>query len=259
MPDDPALRRQPLDRPDPQSRTVRQREFAENSSGPERRDADDLRPAGVLNCAGDDLRSAGRPVVYEDDERQVGCHAAVFDQRRLLLALGVALDVDRPRGEKLAGDRDGFTDVAAGIAAEIEDEPVGARRPRSLEGRDERVGRALRELFETDHGRLRARDHRPRDGLDVNVGADDLEGAFRRVGPGLDRQHDGRPGFAANPGDDRVEVGAGGRSAVDCDHDVAGVETGGVRRTVAEYSDDERQAVGRGVHLGTDPDVRPGQ
>ena len=51
VPDDPALRRQPLDRPDPERRSVGQRELAEDRPGPERLLPDELRPAGVLDRA----------------------------------------------------------------------------------------------------------------------------------------------------------------------------------------------------------------
>ena len=63
--------REPLDRPDPQGRVVRQREFAEDRPGAIGLDPDDLRPAGVLERPGHDLRRAGGAGVDEDDERQV--------------------------------------------------------------------------------------------------------------------------------------------------------------------------------------------
>ena len=104
VPDLAAIRGQPLDGPDPQRRPVRQRELAEDRPGPERRDADDLAAAGVLDRAGHDLRRAGRAGVDEDDERQVGGEPARRDGGRGLVAVGRLLDVDVAVLEELAGD-----------------------------------------------------------------------------------------------------------------------------------------------------------
>ena len=41
---------------------------------------------------------------------------------------GVPFEVDDPAGQELAGDADRLVDVAAGIAAQVEDDPLGAGR-----------------------------------------------------------------------------------------------------------------------------------
>ena len=195
-------------------------------------------------------------MVDEDDERQIGRYPAWLDRRRLLLTLGVALDIDDPRGEELAGNLDGFADVTTRIPAQIEDEPIRAGRASGIERFDEGVPRSGGELLEADVGDVRVRDHGPRDWLDVDVRTDDPEDALGSVGACPHGQDDRRAGFATHPADDRVEVGANGRSAVDVHEDVAGVEPGALGGAAVEDTDDERQAVLRHVHLGTDPDIR---
>ena len=90
-----------------------------------------------------------------------------------LLAVGVALDVDDAALQELAGDADRLVDVAARVAAEVEDQALGAGRPGRLEGVADVVGGAVRELVEAEQGGLRARHHGPGHGLDGHVGADD--------------------------------------------------------------------------------------
>ena len=87
----------------------------------------------------------------------------------------VALDVDDAAREELAGDADRLVDVAAGVAAQVEDDPIGAAARASLSAWTTSSAAPVRELLEADERRLRARHERPRDRLDRHVGADDGE------------------------------------------------------------------------------------
>ena len=69
-----------------------------------------------------------RVAVHEDDEGQVGGDAAGRDLVLVLVAVGVALDVDDAAAEELAGDPDRLVDVAARVAAQVEDDALGALR-----------------------------------------------------------------------------------------------------------------------------------
>ena len=176
-----------------------------------------------------------------------------------LVAVRVALDVDVALGEELAGDADRLVDVAARVAAQVEDEPVRAGLLDRLEGVDDVVGGAVRERVEGQQRRARARDHRPGDGLHRHVGA--LEGVLAVLAVDAVAHGDGhlRPGLAADPADDLADLVPGRLLAVDAHDDVAGLEAGLLGGAVLEHRDDQRTAVLGGVDLDADPDVRAGQ
>ena len=115
--------------PDPQRRPVRERELAEDRAGAERLDPDDLGPAGVLDRARHDLGRAGRAAVDEHDERQVGGDAARRRPDGVVSLPSAARSMKTVAAlEELAGDRVGLVDVAARVAAQVEDQAVGAGR-----------------------------------------------------------------------------------------------------------------------------------
>ena len=173
------------------------------------------RPAGVLQRAGDDLGGARGVRVDEDDQRQVQRDAVGRDRVVGLVAVGVALDVDVARCVmNWLAMPVGLVDVAARVAAQVEDEPVGAGLLDRLERLDHVVGGAVRER-RGGAGPSAARDERPRDGLDRDVGPVDRVGAGRAIRAGADGEVDRRAGLAADPAGDLVDVVAGGRLAVD--------------------------------------------
>jgi hypothetical protein len=89
----------------------------------------------------------------------------------------------------------------------------------------------------------------------VDVGTDEFHGPDGAVRAVADGQDDGRAGLAADAADRVVEALALGRLAVDREHDVARVESALLGGAATEDTDDHRQALGRGVDLGADPDV----
>jgi hypothetical protein len=90
----------------------------------ERRLTDELGPVAILERARDDLARRCAALVDEDDELDlVGRGEAA--RRRVgldLLALGVLFPEDRPGADELRRDPPGGRHVAAGIAAEVEDD-----------------------------------------------------------------------------------------------------------------------------------------
>ena len=176
-----------------------------------------------------------------------------------LVAVRVALDVDVALGQELAGDADRLVDVAARVAAQVEDEPVRAGRLDRLERVDGLVGGAVGERVDGQQRGARARDHRPRDRLHRDVGA--LEGVLAVLAVHAVSDGDGhlRPGLAADPVDDLADVVPGRLLAVDAHDDVAGAKAGLLGRAVLEHRDDQRTAVLGRVDLDADPDVRAGQ
>ena len=188
-----------------------------------------------------------------DDERQVGRHAVRRDRRGSVSSpCGVALDVDDPARQELAGDADGLVDVAAGVAAQVEDDPRRRRPSRAaFERLDDVVGGAVRELVEPDEGGRRARDHRPRDRVDRHVGADDVERrAPGRSPPARTVTLDRRAGLAADPARRPRRWSCRSVGAVDRDDDVAGREAGRLGRAALEDADDLRQARRRSARSG---------
>ena len=149
----------------------------------------------------------------------------------------------------------GLVDVAARVAAQVEDDPVGAGRLDVAEDRLEVVRGTVRELVEPDQRGLGPGHHRPGDGLVGDLGADHRELPLGPGRAGPDRDDDGRAGRAADPADDVVDRVAGGGLAVDRHDLVADDHPGLLGRAALEDADDERQAVGRGIDPDADADV----
>ena len=134
---------QPLDCPDTERRPVGQVELAQHGPGAERRLADDLGPRRVLERAGRSPpssrcchrpppRAAGRSPRHPARRGARSAHRIV------------ALDVDEAFRRELAGDADGLVDVPARVAAQVEDDPGGARGPGRLQRLDDVIRRAIR-------------------------------------------------------------------------------------------------------------------
>ena len=130
---DPAARRASATRPS--RRAAPTRRTGRTRRGPSRSRTSSRRRSGArpASWSAPDTISAELAVSpsTSDDQRQVG-RDAVRARPGCSVALvgGVALDVDDAAREELAGDADGLVDVAARVAAQVEDEPVGAGGPR---------------------------------------------------------------------------------------------------------------------------------
>ena len=175
----------------PQRRAVRQRELAEHGAGPERRHARRSWPGRRPAARPRRSRTSWRSAVDEDDERQVrGDAVRARPDGASPCRRRCARCRRSPLIEELARDPDGLVDVAARVAAQVEDEPVGAGRLIALRAR--RSSSAA--PFENWSRRISAvvlpgtivHDT----GLDRHVGADDRvrSAPGRRAGP--DRQLD---------------------------------------------------------------------
>ena len=206
-----------------------------------------------------DLRRGRAALVDQDDQRQVGPHAVRRDRGGLLLALGVAFDVDGARGKELAGGADGLADVAAWVATEIEDQPVGSVLAHRPKRRLDVLGHAVRELLDPEEARCGTRNDRRRHGIDLDVAAHDLQGPRRAVLARTDRELDRGPRLAADPLDDVADRAAGGGDAVDLEDDVTGSKAGLVGGAVVEHGHHARLVAVRAVELDADPHVRSGQ
>ena len=91
--------------------------------------ADDQGAVMILQRAGDDLSGGGGVAVDEDDDGILGSFFAARGAIDLVGEGAAALgDDDLALLEELVGHVDGFVEQAAGIAAQVEDEAVDARR-----------------------------------------------------------------------------------------------------------------------------------
>jgi hypothetical protein len=227
-------------------------------AGPERLDADDLRPVVVLERARDDLAELAVPASTRTTSGTsvarppaatsclVSWPSAAFSMKT-----GAAL-------EELARDGVGFVDVAARVAAEVEDDPVRARLVDLAEGRLEVVARARRELIEADEGGLRAGHEGPRDRRDRDVARTILMSRVGPFGPGP-----GGHGHAgtASPRTQSTISPCRARSSA-CRRRRRSRHRPGARLlggAALEHAHDERQAVLGGIDPDADADVLAGQ
>ena len=108
--------------------------------------------SAVLERPGDDLAGRCAAAVDEDDDLEVGGGRDAIAERvgRDLVALRVLLPEDRPRRDELAGDLARGGDVAARVAAQVEDELRPAGGEMLLERLDDLVRRDIREARQPD-------------------------------------------------------------------------------------------------------------
>ncbi len=111
--------------------------------------ADQDAAAAVLDRAGHDLRGAGAAFVDQDHHRngQRAPFAARFVD--FLVAILEALDQDCALRHELAGDVDGGAQEAAGVAAQVEDQPARVGGEHVFQGDAHLLGGRRTELAKT--------------------------------------------------------------------------------------------------------------
>ncbi len=105
--------------------------------------ADQAGAAVILQRAGDDLRAAGRRRVHQDRQRPVEGQAAACGVVGLLLAVLTLLVQHHATGQELAGHVHRSEQRAAGIVAQVEDQPGRPLLPQVAQGILQLVGGAL--------------------------------------------------------------------------------------------------------------------
>jgi hypothetical protein len=155
--------------------------------------------------------------------------------------------------EELAGDPNSLVDVAAGVAAQVEDQGGGAGLASRRDRRDEVIRRVARELLDADIGDLRAGHERPGHRWNVDLGPDDAHVDRAGRAGALDRELDRRSGIAPDLGDNRVDILTAGRDAVDLEDRVTTVQAGLLGGAAGDHDLDDRSRIDD-IHLGPDPD-----
>ena len=224
-----------------------------NAALAEARIADDEGSAVVFERSGDDFGSRGRRRIDEYDNRVIGLRRALgrFARLRKRIVDADRRD-DRARRKEIVGDHDGLIEKTAGIAAQIEDEPVNSThfgielRKRLV---DVALGIAL-EALELDIGNF-VFELFGFDARDADFGAGDVDISRRFPAFAHDREvHDGI-GIALEQIDGFANVHIERWRAIDREYLVAFFDTRASRgHVVIDRFDDDENAID---HADDDP------
>ena len=119
---------------------VGQCERVQDRAGAKGGRADQGRPPGVLQGAGDDLSRAGSALVDQDHHRDGGRNPAWLDRNEFRHPLGVLFLEHRTALQELAGDPFGFAQQAARVVAQVKDQPGSPLRLEAFQGGFEVIG-----------------------------------------------------------------------------------------------------------------------
>ncbi len=203
--------------------------------------ADQDSPAASLESSGKDLGRGRRAAVHQHDDFDRG-----VESEGRLVRFGVGRDFRKrpvlvhlvqksPRLYELAGDVDRGRQVAAAVAAKVDDDRVPALFQRVGQGQSElRVGRAV-EAVQLDVLDLAAGQNATFDFDAVVDLAHDRDVGARRATE--DRQRDRGVALALDEGDYLVDVQAVERDSVHGRDDVAGLEFGVLGRRAGDGPD----------------------
>ena len=171
VPDLPPIRRLPrLDRKE-NGRIVAEPELLKDRPGAERACPDQFGTAVVLQGTGEDLRRAGRPLVDQDDERQISGLAAGLDLHLLAPSAGVLFDEhDLTFLEKLARHRDRLFLQSSGVGPDVKDYAPGPSPAHLLQGRAKLDVGLLAELSEGYVRESFTREHAPGHARNLDLG-----------------------------------------------------------------------------------------
>ena len=207
----------------------------------------------VLDRASDDLRRRGRAAVDQHDDRPGEVEAvaggAVVLERVGRSPLG-GEDLLAGLQQHRRGRHRGVHD-AAGVVAQVEQEPRGALALEPLQSPDDLVASGADEIGDPDVGGVLVDHERVADGVGRHAGALDREVERRGEAGAGDRDVYGGALGPAEPPSRLVDIHPLGRGAVDGLDDVAGAQADPRRRCALDRRDHGDAAA---AHRDDDPD-----